>query len=230
MLNGLRAFLAVICVLARKRSCWHRHLIWILLHCVVLTDLICKEQSMPGRITDHTRIQVDKWWLFHRMRLHAQMMVIPVGHRRGSVDSLLNSDSRSSTEEEFLEHEEAGKAAESTLVGVTLRMEELPLLAVNKTLWVGARLAGFALKWQKLLGDCRASRTCRNRVQLEWMTYPPLTQKPLSFSTKNTPKDLQTAVDMLLCKRAVEPVHKLEIKGSSALSSWCWKTGICVLS
>ena len=68
-------------------------------------------------------------------------------------------------------------------------------------------------QWQNLLGDCRASRTLGNGVQLEWESLPPLTRTPISFSTRNTPKDLQTAVDKFLSKGAIEPVFRPETKG-----------------
>ena len=138
----------------------------------------------------------------------------PVEHSRSSVYSLFNSNSSSiSMEVEIQEQEEAGEAINGTLIGATLCMEELSLPAINETLWVGACSAGFALKWQKLPSDCRASCTLGNGVQLEWMTYPPLTCNLLSFNTRNMAKDLQMAVDMLLSNWAVKPVHKPDTKG-----------------
>ena len=63
-----------------------------------------------------------------------------------------------------------------------------------------------------LLGT-ECSCTLGNGVQLEWESLPPLTRTPISFSTRNTPKDLQTAVDKLLSKGAIEPVFRPETKG-----------------
>ena len=96
---------------------------------------------------------------------------------------------------------------------MTLRLEDLPLPLVIETLRVGARLTNFVQQWQNLLGDCHASRTLGNGVQLEWESLPPLTRTPISFSTRNMPKDLQAAVDKLLSKGAIEPVFRPETKG-----------------
>ena len=51
---------------------------------------------------------------------------------------------------------------------MNLRLEDLPLPLVNETLRVGARLTSFVQHMQNLLGNCRASRTLGNGVQLEW--------------------------------------------------------------
>ena len=58
-----------------------------------------------------------------------------------------------------------------------------------------------------VLGDCRASYTLGNGVQLEWESLPPL------HSTRNTSKDLQTTVAKLLSKGAIEAVFRPETKG-----------------
>ena len=94
-----------------------------------------------------------------------------------------------------------------------LRTEDLPLPVDTEVSRVGARLADFAPQWRSLLGECRESRTIRDGVQLEWMSHPLLSRTPLSFSTRNMPEDLQTAVDTLLSKGAVEPVYKPETQG-----------------
>ena len=51
---------------------------------------------------------------------------------------------------------------------------------------------------------------------LEPESQPPLTHIPISFSTRNTPQDLQTAVNKLLSKGAIEPVFHPETKGFSS--------------
>ena len=96
---------------------------------------------------------------------------------------------------------------------MNLRLEDLPLPLVNETLRVGARLTSFVQQLENLLGNCHASRTLGNGVQLEWESLTPLTRTPISFSTRNTPKDLQMAVDKLLSKGAIELVFRPETKG-----------------
>ena len=131
--------------------------------------------------------------------------------RVSSRDSPVNSeDNLGSTKDE---EDSTGEVAEVVPTGMNLRLEDLPLPLVIETLRVGARLTNFVQQWQNLLGDCRASRTLGNGVQLEWESLPPLTRTPISFSTRNTPKDLQTAVDKLLSKGAIEPVFRPETKG-----------------
>ena len=98
------------------------------------------------------------------------------------------------------EEDPTGEVTEVVPTGMNLRLEDLPLPLVNETLQVGAHLTSFVQQWQNLLGDCRASRTLGNGVQLEWESLPPLTRTPISFSTRNTPKDLQMAMDKLLSK------------------------------
>ena len=131
--------------------------------------------------------------------------------RVNSRDSPINSEDNLSSNKE--EEDSPGEVAEVVPTGMNLRLEDLPLPLVIETLRVGARLTNFVQQWQNLLGDCRASRTLGNGVQLEWESLPPLTRTPISFNTRNTPKDLQTAVDKLLSKGAIEPVFRPETKG-----------------
>ena len=131
--------------------------------------------------------------------------------RVSSRDSPVNSEDNLSSNKD--EEDSTGEVAEVVPTGMNLRLEDLPLPLVIETLRVGARLTNFVQQWQNLLGDCRASRTLGNGVQLEWESLPPLTRTPISFSTRNTPKDLQTAVDKLLSKGAIEPVFRPETKG-----------------
>ena len=131
--------------------------------------------------------------------------------RVSSRDSPVNSEDNLSSNKD--EEDSTGEVAEVVPTGMNLRLEDLPLPLVIETLRVGARLTNFVQQWQNLLGDCRASRTLGNGVQLEWESLPPLTRTPISFSTRNTPKDLQTAVDKLLSKGAIEPVFCPETKG-----------------
>ena len=105
-----------------------------------------------------------------------------------------------------------GEVAEVVPTGMNLPLEDLSLPLVNETLRVGARLISFVQQWQNLLGNCHASRTLENGVQLEWESLTPLTRTPISFSTRNTPKDLQMAVDKLLSKGAIEVVFRPETK------------------
>ena len=131
--------------------------------------------------------------------------------RVSSRDSPVNSEDNLSSNKD--EEDSTGEVAEVVPTGMNLRLEDLPLPLVIETLRVGAHLTNFVQQWQNLLGDCRASRTLGNGVQLEWESLPPLTRTPISFSTRNTPKDLQTAVDKLLSKGAIEPVFRPETKG-----------------
>ena len=128
--------------------------------------------------------------------------------RVSSRDSPVNSEDNLSSNKD--EEDPTEEVAEVVPTGMNLRLEDLPLLLVIETLRVGV---SFVQQWQNLLGDCRASRTLGNGVQLEWESLPPLTRTPISFSTRNTPKDLQTAVDKLLSKGAIEPVFCPETKG-----------------
>ena len=131
--------------------------------------------------------------------------------RVSSKDSPVNSEDNLSSNKD--EEDPTGEVAEVVPTGMNLRLEDLPLPLVIETLRVGARLTNFVQQWQNLLGDCRASRTLGNGVQLEWESLPPLTRTPISFSTRNTPKDLQTALDRLLSKGSIEPVFRPETKG-----------------
>ena len=131
--------------------------------------------------------------------------------RVSSRDSPVNSEDNLSSNKD--EEDSTGEVAEVVPTGMNLRLEDLPLPLIIETLRIGARLTTFVQQWQNLLGDCRASRTLGNGVQLEWESLPPLTRTPISFSTRNTPKDLQTAVDKLLSKGAIEPVFRPETKG-----------------
>ena len=128
-----------------------------------------------------------------------------------SRDSPVNSEDNLSSNKD--EEDPTGEVAEVVPTRMNLRLEDLPLPLVNETLRVGARLTSFVQQWPNLLGDCHGSRTLGNGVQLEWESLPPLTRTPISFSTRNTPKDLQTAVDKLLSKGAIEPVFHPETKG-----------------
>ena len=127
------------------------------------------------------------------------------------VSSRDNSEDNLSSNKD--EEDPIAEVAEVVPTGMNLRLEDLPLPPVIETLRVGARLESFVQQWQHLLGDCRASRTLGNGVQLKWESLPPLTRAPVSFSTRNMPKDLQTAVDKLLAKGAIEPVFRPETKG-----------------
>ena len=131
--------------------------------------------------------------------------------RVSSRDSPVNSEDNLSSKKD--EEDPTGEVAEVVPTGMNLRLENLPLPLVIETLRVGAHLTNFVHQWQNLLGDCCASRTFGNGVQLEWESLSPLTRTPISFSTRNTPKDLQTAVDKLLSKGAIEPVFRPETKG-----------------
>ena len=131
--------------------------------------------------------------------------------RVSSRDSPVNSEDNLSSNKD--KEDPTGEVAEVVPTGMNLRLENLPLPLVNETLRVGARLTSFVQQWQNLLGDCRASRKLGNGMQLEWESLPPLTRTPISFSTRNTPKDLQTAMDKLLAKGAIEPVFRPERKG-----------------
>ena len=131
--------------------------------------------------------------------------------RVSSRDSLVNSEDNLSSNRD--EEDPTGEVAEVVPTGMNLRLEDLPLPLVIETLRVGARLTSFVQLWQNLLGDCRASRTLGNGVQLEWESLHPLTRTLISFSTRNTPKDLQTAVVKLLSKGVIEPVFRPETKG-----------------
>ena len=78
---------------------------------------------------------------------------------------------------------------------------------------VGARLAVFHLRWQALLGQCRASTVVQSGVTLQWVMQPQLTRRPIAFPTNNSAQDLQEAVDALVKKGAVEQVRFVHAKG-----------------
>ena len=129
------------------------------------------------------------------------------------LDRVSSRDSEDNLSSNKDEEDPTGEVAEVVPTGMNLRLEDLPLPLVIETLRVGARLPSFVQQWQNLLGDCRASRMLGNGVQLEWESLPPLTRTPISFSTRNAPKDLQTAVDKLLSKGAIEPVFSSRNQG-----------------
>ena len=116
--------------------------------------------------------------------------------RVSSRDSPVNSEDNLSSNKD--EEDPTGEVAEVVPTGMNLHLEDLPLPLINETLRVGAHLTSFLQQWQNLFGDCYTSRTLGNRMQLEWESLPPLTRTPISFSTRNTPKDLQMAVDKLV--------------------------------
>ena len=74
--------------------------------------------------------------------------------------------------------------------------------------WIEARLAGYAQQWQNLVCEVRSSRILRPGFLLRWeCNQPPLTTTPIQFFTRNKKQDLQKAVDSLVEKVAIEPVH-----------------------
>ena len=84
----------------------------------------------------------------------------------------------------------------------------------NEGVLVGARLAVFAQQWRNLLGKCRSSKILQSVVLLKWECHqPPLTRTPIHFPTRNKKQDLQKAVDSLLEKGAIEPVHRSHFLG-----------------
>ena len=81
-----------------------------------------------------------------------------------------------------------------------------------KGVLVGARLAVFAQQWQNLLGECRSWRILRSGILLKWECHqPPLTRTPIP--TRNKKQDLQKAVDSMLEKGDIEPVHSSHFPG-----------------
>ena len=65
-----------------------------------------------------------------------------------------------------------------------------------------------------LLGECQSSRILWSGILLKWECHqPPLTRTPIHFPTRNKKQDLQKAVDTLLEKGAIEPVHRSHFLG-----------------
>jgi len=115
-----------------------------------------------------------------------------------------SSNSSSSPEDEDEEEEDVAPQADAGMEEETVRL--LPLPAAAEAPKVGARLADFAPHWQNLLGECRASRTLRDGVGLVFHRHPTLTRSRIGFSTRNSSSELQSAVDALMEKGAVERV------------------------
>ena len=85
--------------------------------------------------------------------------------RVSSRDSPVNSEDNLSSNKD--EEDPTGEVTEVVPTGMNLHLEDLPVPLVIETLQVGARLTSFVQQWQNILGDCRASRTLGNGVQLE---------------------------------------------------------------
>ena len=75
-------------------------------------------------------------------------------------------------------------------------------------------LMGSRQQWENLLGECRSSRILWLGVLLKWDCHQPrLTRTPIHFPIRNKKQDLQKAVDSLLEKGAMEPVHRSRFLG-----------------
>ena len=91
-------------------------------------------------------------------------------------------------------------------------LEDLSLPAASEVQWVGAHLADFAPQRQSPLGNCCASCTLGNSHVGAGVTTSNDSHTHLHQHQQYTP-GLQTAVNKLLSKGAIEPVFHPETKG-----------------
>ena len=91
-------------------------------------------------------------------------------------------------------------------------LDDLPLPATSEVQWVGAHLAAFAPQRQSPLGNCCASCTLGNSHVGVGVTTSNDSHTYLLQHQQYTP-GLQTAVNKLLPKGAIEPVFHPETKG-----------------
>ena len=135
--------------------------------------------------------------VLHTDRSQQRRFVTPADSQ-GNPDHIEDKDSDTDVDEDVAPLVVAGVEA------AALRLLPIPRdVEVTK---VGARLADFAPHWFNLLGECRASRTLRDGVGVLFRRRPTLTRSRIGFSTRNSSEELQTAVDALLEKGAVERV------------------------
>ena len=93
------------------------------------------------------------------------------------------------------------------------RLDLLRVFPVNKETPVGVRLAGFAQSWQNLQNEWWSSKILYSGVQVDGESQTPQTGTPKPFPTRNRKEELQEAVDNLLKKGAIEPIHRSSFLG-----------------
>ena len=98
--------------------------------------------------------------------------------------------------------------------GVVVPRRRLDHLRVhdNEGVLVGACLPVFTQQWQNLLCECRSPRILRSGILLKCHQLP-LTRTPIRFPPRNKKQHLQKAVNSLLEKGAIEPVHRSRFLG-----------------